>query len=139
MRGAFRIWWNLAVEVVGTKDREVSWSDFLTAWNLCPFQTRGVDVKRLLESSQSVDLSSEADSLSDNNLKTLLRACVILQGLHGREPFYLSGEDAGRILGKSQPTGFRALTELMKRGFLERVSVGSNLTGKASFYRVRVA
>jgi len=59
--------------------------------------------------------------------------CYELQQITGGEPFWLSTYDAGRILGKSQRVGHRALQMFMAEGILERTKIGH--TNIASEYR----
>jgi hypothetical protein len=137
LRVAFKVWWRDARAVVGTKAEITSFKHLHDAWDRCPRQDPGIDVRRLRRQSAGVELPAEAAGYSGRD-RRLLRACISLQRLHGEDPFYISYEDAGRLLGVAKPTARLALRRLVKAGALERVSVGNNLTGRASAYRCPV-
>jgi len=131
----FREWWRRSVAVVGTKQLKVSWVEFLKAWSNCRVPQDRMDVEELYREASMRMLPERADSLSDN-LKLLLGACIVLHSWHGGGSFYFSAEDAGRMIGVGNKMwGSRAFKRLCDEGFLERISTGSNLTGKASYYR----
>jgi hypothetical protein len=137
LRVAFKVWWRYARMIVRTKPEVTTFKQFLDACDLCPVQTPGLDVARLRQESKGAVLPSGA-SIFRRHDQVLLRACIRLQRLHGEEPFFLSYEDAGRLLGVAKATARLALLRLLKADVLERVSVGSNLTGRASKYRCLV-
>lgn len=130
----FREWWGAAVSVVGTKQIETSWLEFLRAWANCHTPQKQMDVEELYRAAAMQVLPNRAERLPEN-LKLLLGACMVLQAWHGDRPFYLSVEDAGRIVKLTKMWGCKAFKRLCDEGFLERISTGSNLTGKASYYR----
>ncbi len=132
---ALKIWWVLAKEVVGTKDWETSWIDFLRAWSACRKPVEGLDVVRLLESSQPLRLHPRLDGYPED-LKKLVRACYFLQTL-GSGSFYLSNDDAGKIVGKGRYVGYKMMKRLVGEGMVVKQSVGNNISQKASCYYCR--
>jgi hypothetical protein len=132
---AFGYWWRKAVDIVGTKDRAFSFFQFLDAWRRCPKQPEGLDVERLLSSSESVRLPVRFDHYSDQ-IKTILKCCIVLTSYYNG-PFYLSAENAGRLIGSGKQSGWEKLKRLREDGILERIGEkGSNLTGTANWYRL---
>jgi hypothetical protein len=134
LRSAFGEWWGMAHWSVRTKDRRFSYSQVLDAWHRCPEQFDGLDIVRLKKAALLAKLPEGAARLPER-LRGLLGACMVLQTISGGESFFLSLEDAGRLIGGQKVAGMRALRKL--GGFIERLTTGSNLTGRASTYRVR--
>jgi hypothetical protein len=135
---ALRIWWTLAHDVVGTKDFDTTLREFIDAFERCPDQDQapGLPVDRTLANSATVQLPPRADGLPEKT-KVLLRACVVLQRCRSDGTFFLSYEDAGRLMGRtSKRTVWKALNRLTDDDLIERVSKGSNLTHQANRYRV---
>jgi hypothetical protein len=133
-RVAFKAWWWDARHVARTKCERTSWKEFVDAWRRCERPVTRLDAERLREESAGEALPRAAAG-HPASLATLLKACVCLQRWHGGGPFYLSNEDAGRLTGRGAESGRLDLRRLVNQGLLERVSVGSNLTGRASVYR----
>lgn len=134
LKVSFGLWWTNAIGAVETKSKDFSFFEFCQAWRTCPLQTKGLDVERVLQSSEYVALPNRFDGYKDN-VRTLVKVCLFLQTLDGKD-FYISGEDAGRLVGVSQVTGGKMLKRLCEDGVLIRTEKGSNFTGKSSYYRM---
>lgn len=132
---AFKVWWADAVHVVGTKDESLSLREFYSAWGKCKHPVNRLDSKRLLVTGSDVELPLRAEKYSDN-IRALLRVCITLHRINGGV-FFLSCEDAGKLIGVSKQAVQRFFHKLIKDGFLELVFRGSNSSGKASVYRYR--
>jgi hypothetical protein len=136
LRIAFRHWWAHALPVVGNKSERHSYLQFLGAWGRCPAQTTGLDAERTLGEALGEPLHPRARGYPPRG-QLLARVCARLQRHCGQDPFYLSGAEAGRLLGVTERAARRLLGRLVGDGILRRVSQGSNLTGLASTYRYR--
>ncbi|MHC4725144.1 MAG: hypothetical protein ACYS9V_13000 [Planctomycetota bacterium] len=60
--------------------------------------------------------------------------CYELQQIQGKDPFWIRGEDAGRIIGKTQPIGHKYLKLFVADKKLKLIKKGH--TGFASEYRL---
>jgi hypothetical protein len=134
LRIAFRHWWAHALPVVGNKSERHSYLQFLDAWGRCPHQSTGLDMERTLGEAMGEPLHPKAQGYPARG-QLLARVCARLQRHCGPDPFYLSGAEAGRLLGVTERAARRLLGRLVGDGILRRVSQGSNLTGLASTYR----
>lgn len=70
------------------------------------------------------------------NVLLLLKACMVLQQYAGENPFFLSNQDAGRVMGVGTEYGRLCLRRLCREGRLRLMERGSNAAGKASTYTV---
>lgn len=131
---AFRQWWGPASLVVGTKEEKTSLRDFMDAWELCPEQRSGLDVARLRKAVEPFALPDVGVYLS-GDAELLFKCCVHLQGINGGGEFFISGDDAGRLIGSSRASARRALQRLIGFGLLEQLWKGSNLSGRSNGYR----
>lgn len=72
---------------------------------------------------------------NSTRIRYLGQVCYELAGLYGkRGDFFLSQKDAGEILGRTRRAAAPVLKAMCADGILRRLSVGSNVTGKASMY-----
>jgi hypothetical protein len=132
--GAFRQWWEGAHPVVRTKSELTSLVEFLDAYDAVRSPAGRLDVSRLAEEAADVPLPTAALRLPER-ARTLLRACVALQQVNGGATFFLTYQDAGRLLGACKRAGQYEVQRLLKGGFLERLTTGNNYRGEASCYR----
>lgn len=133
LRVVFKLWWRQAAAFVVTQDERLSWLQFLDMFGRRPPLPEGLDVPRALADAAGVELPDVA-SVMGGRYTTVLRVCLLLQRYHG-DGFYLSGEDAGRLLECGETLGRAVMRRLVAAGLLERLEKGSNLTGRASRYR----
>ncbi len=134
LKVVFEMWWEKAVEVVGTKDKRVSAYEFIEAWKRCGKVRSQLDVVSLVKRTGDVALPRAFDYYSES-YKALARVCNYLKCYYGDSTFYLSNHDAGRVMGLGEESGRLALRHLVQDGFLERIEVGNSIKGKASRYR----
>jgi hypothetical protein len=139
-RVAFKAWWRNARRIVGTKDERTSFLDFLDAWDVVEMPVGPLDVVRLRKAAEDEQLPETAAGLPELD-RTLLAACYVLQRANDGGLFYLTYEDAGRLLGVAKATARRALLRLGKAisarpALLKRIEIGNNYQGKASVYAV---
>jgi hypothetical protein len=135
LRVAFRRWWERAYPVVGTRSERGAFVAFLRAFYHVKSPPTRLDVARLDKSSADVVLPDGADTLPEN-ARRLLRHCVALQGVNGSGRFYMTYDDAARLLGMSKPGAQYVMMRLMKTGLIERLETGNDYKRKASVYRV---
>jgi hypothetical protein len=135
LRQAFNLWWEHAERVVATKDVFVSLRDFYDGWMRCHTPAQSLDCDRLIDSADTVVMSDKVCNQCPKGLHLLLRCCYTLQMITGGESFFLSQEDAGRLMGRSRYRSLEAFRRMQQSGLIERLDKGSNLTGKASTYR----
>lgn len=129
----FSLWWKEAERVVGTKDKEYSFFDFLRAFDDCKKPVVPLDVDKLKSSSFS-EITPDIARRYSIKLRELVRVCSYLQKYNGGDKFYLSYEDAGRVMGVGKVSGQKAFQKLVEDGLIRRIAKGSNFTGKASSY-----
>lgn len=133
MSWIFGEWWELARPIVRTKEDHVSFDAFRRAYRNCqiPGNWSWPEVVRQSLDEKLPDMARFYPAAH----RDLLRLCARLQRLHGGGPFHLSVNVVGGLFGFSRMTASRMFRTLEEDGFLKRISVGSNLTRKASQYR----
>ena len=88
-----------------------------------------------LETAQHSLPPEQAEPYHLDGLRLLVALCAELQRQAGAAPFFLGCRDTGRLLGVPFQRAAKWLRRLVYDGVLQRVSVGSKGTGKASEYR----
>lgn len=93
----------------------------------------GEKLLRVAEEVAEEDVSADWPEY-DDDIMLLLKVCRDLQGL--KKEFYLSGKDAGRILGKKPSTGSSWLLQLCEDGILKLNKKGAYK--RASYYTLLI-
>ena len=132
LRKAMEWWIKAARGIVGTKDWDESWSDFLHAWDnvRVPF---GVSMQVALEKAELASNPECAAQFDGEPTKLLIRLCRELQHRSGEESFFLDCRTAGKAIGTNKDSASSRFRLLVRTGVLERVKKGH--TGCASEYR----
>jgi hypothetical protein len=104
----------------------------MDAFDRCRF-AGGLDWDRVIEEAADEQLPQGTDWYT-RDMKRLAKVCAVLQRRTGDQPFYLSYEDAARLLGIAKATAQHAFKLLMRAKLLERITTGSNVERKASTY-----
>ena len=136
LKTAFTDWWQQSLPIIGTKDFDESWTDFLVAWG-----------KVMYPAGQALNLISIGlpDPSTTNHASiygikgaNLLELCIRLDKNQkdnwNNEPFPLSCRVAGDVLGICRNHANQLLTLLTNDGSLELVSKGN--TVRANRYRL---
>lgn len=136
LKTAFTDWWQQSLPIIGTKDFDESWTDFLVAWG-----------KVMYPAGQALNLISIGlpDPSTTNHASiygikgaNLLELCIRLdknqKNNWNNEPFPLSCRVAGDVLDISRNHANQLLTLLTNDGSLELVSKGN--TVRANRYRL---
>src|SRR5262249_8836651 len=127
------IWWKEAEPVIATKAYEVSWADFLDAWDRVRF-TGQLDWTDVLEEASRAAIPGAASRYSQDGQR-LVAICSVLQRLHGAKPFFLAPRTAGQLLGISAETARLIFRAMQRDGLLERIEPGSRVGGMATTWR----
>ncbi len=132
LRIAMEWWYKAAREIVGTKDWDETWSDFLHAWDnvRTPF---GESMQVVLEKAKLASNPICAAQFDGEPTKLLVRLCRELQQRSGEEPFFLDCRSAGEAIGTNKDSAHKRLRLLVMMDVLERVTKGH--TGRASEFR----
>ncbi len=132
LRTAMEWWFKAACRIIGTKDWDESWSDFLHAWDnvRTPF---GESMQVVLEKAKMAPNPECAAQFDGEPTKLLIRLCRELQHRSGEKPFFLDCRSAGEAIGTNKDSAHKRLRLLMKMSVLERVTKGH--TGRASEFR----
>ena len=132
-------WYNLAKMRLPPncleEDFDTVWLQFLDIWEHKKVKFPKKDALNLAikQATQREYILPELECLVDERLKKLGYVCFELQQLSGENPFFLSQEDAGNIVGVCQKKGRLLLSRLVQLKIIERVKIGH--TGRASEYR----
>lgn len=134
-----REWFSRALAVVTTKDFETTRREFSHAWE--QLRANGIDggLEKAWQAAQTAPLPPEAYQFQNPGVQMLVALCYQLQRQHrGGRPFYLGCREAARLLGiagkSPHVTAHRWLWLLIHSGVLEKVSTGSQASGKANEY-----
>lgn len=96
---------------------------------VCPI---GANVDIALRHAKSRNRQAMELNSLNANLRLLANVCFELQNFTRDEPFFLSGKDAGRVVGMSRQCGDLFLRKLCREGILRKLDQG--YTGHASTY-----
>jgi hypothetical protein len=135
LRPYVEYWHQKALPVIGTKEFEESWIDFLQGWPKVKFSKGCEPMALALERTRTTKLPEEAGRYGPEQLRLLVSLCRELQRASGEFPFFLSCRKAESLLGVCFKTANRWLFLLVKEKVLELVSRGNMSTRKASRYR----
>jgi hypothetical protein len=110
------------------------WAQFIDVWQNGRVKFAKIDHLALaLERAKTYEKPRpEVAHLNDRKIQLIGHTCYELQQLRGDNQFFLSQDDAGRIIGKGQKEGRLMLNLLMTEGVLARIEKGR--TGAASTY-----
>lgn len=131
LRTAMEWWFKAARGIIGTKDWDESWSDFLHAWDnvKTPF---GESMQAALETARKSPVPSCAVHFEAEPTRLLVRLCRELQRRNNGNPFFLDCRNAGEAIGTNKDSAMKRLRLLVKTGVLIRIKKGH--TGRASEY-----
>uniref|UniRef100_UPI003F72B06B hypothetical protein n=1 Tax=Gemmata sp. TaxID=1914242 RepID=UPI003F72B06B len=131
---AVRVWWSLALPVLGTRAFAATLSDFRRDWEAVRVPTSQSRPKLLMR--QAAD---EAQEEGGDRCDRLKRVCVGLAAAAPDGVFFLSVRDAAASTDIPFRTAARMLKGLTDGGFLEVVSAGvpSATSRMATSFRVR--
>lgn len=121
----------------GTMDTEDAINEFVILWESgrvrAPIENRLEAAIRHAENGARPP--AEAEHYTTPGMRKLAHVCYLLARTSD-EPgtFYLSGEDAGRIIGKQQRMGSLAMRSLCAGGLLRLLRQGDSLSHRASLY-----
>ena len=108
---------------MGTKSFDVSWTDFVHAYESAKIPPDDRILLQALESSRN-NPPVEAKNYEDENVKLLLGVCYHLAKLNNGR-FFLSSHKAGALIGIPQVTAFRILKSFCFDGVLEVGKLGN--------------
>lgn len=91
----------------------------------------GREMEHLANRARNAPIPAAIDHLK-GDLLTVARVCRVLQDDAGKKPFYLSQENAGRLIGKQRAAGGRKLFTLQDKKIIQLISKG--FKGRASYY-----
>ena len=115
-------WHAAALSVIETKEFEETWIDFLYAWDRVQAPMR----LNLMEDAMKTARANPVPELpyEQAGVRDLVALCRELQGMWGREPFFLSCRTAGRVLGVEYTKAWRWLFLLEQDGWIRTAAKG---------------
>lgn len=139
LHGVVSQWWDKSKSILmdhGIEDFTTVWIQFTDLWDT-PGKIKHPkrDSFRTARGRAEVRLSDrpELSSLRDKKLIHLGHVCYELQWLNGDGPFFISGKDAGSVMGMCDKSGRLALKYLQRQLIIEKVKDGH--TGRSAEYR----
>lgn len=136
-------WYGISQEILVDQHGEIP--SFTEVWSLFEdvvlnnrvkhFKINAFELAKQRSRNRKTPLPEAVENDYDQAYQYLLAVCYELQNIAGDEPFFITGEQAGNILGRSQPVGHAALKMFVNHGILERVKIGH--TGVSSEYRYK--
>ena len=128
-----RRWHNQAFAVIGTKDFDETWSDFIRGWVAAKVPLYLDVIAWAMEKAKTEPLPPQADEYDSNPVRLLVGMCFHLASRHPEGRFFLSSHDAGRLLGITHDRALRSLGMLCADEVLQRVEPGN--ARRATRYR----
>ncbi|MCC6230535.1 MAG: bifunctional DNA primase/polymerase [Phycisphaerales bacterium] len=113
-----RRWFDAAVPYITTRDFDVTWGEFATAWQRVRW---GIGDGPLMKAASQAAILGPPACASDYG-PALARLAAILRELQraaGESLIFLSGDKAGELVGVDRGTGTRYLQALVADGVLE--------------------
>jgi len=129
-----RQWHKGALEVIRTKFFDETWADFTYKWVRIKFPYGQHTFARVGQILDSPDLIVPGiENYESAPARNLLLVCYILQIINRGDPFYLSCENAGKIIGASKVTASKYFQMFVADGVFEKVR--KHTAHKATRYR----
>jgi hypothetical protein len=136
MEWAFDLWFEKALPIINTKDKDVSWKDFKNAWRNARTPP-GALMQRLADRTAEEPDPPCAAKYRVPAMRRLIKLARELQRINGDKPFPLSARDAKRVGFDHPMEAFRCVGKLRHDGILLLVEKGSPgpQSRKANMYR----
>lgn len=125
LRDVLRRWHKAAMPIIGTKDFDSSWSDFLSAWPRVKFPGGDAALEAAIQLAEQSPPPAVAERYDTPETRRLVAICAALQHLHGNAPFFLAARTAARLIGVDHMTASRRLRMLLDDGVLRLVHRGT--------------
>ena len=127
-----KVWHELHLKVIGTKEFSTSWAEFRNAWERVN-QPYGATLAICLS---TLPTAPDIAALSDYGPKAihLARICLALQSHAGESPFFISSRKAGELIGCHFSDAATLLRCFIYEGWLELVKAGAG--SRASRYKL---
>jgi hypothetical protein len=106
-----RAWWALAYPAIGTKDPQVTWARFVTAWSEA--------ITPIARSRPLQIMSGVANTSLNVSRRRVLGAFSAMFTSNGWQPVYLSERTAARVACISKTRAHVVLTQLVREGWLK--------------------
>jgi len=126
LRPAVEKWFELARDVIETKEFAATWTEFLYGWPRVKWP-HGMTWEAKMQEAKTVDEKAvpEAVRCMGTEAVVLARLCIALAGGSDGAVFFMGCRDAGRCIGVSHETAHRMLGAFVTTGFLEVVKRGN--------------
>lgn len=123
LKPVFKVWFNKSVHIIGTKEFDISWSDFVHAHKRANYAPNDNPLPKALEAARQY-LPPEASEFESEENRLLVGVCYHL-GKQNEGRFFLSSHKAGAILGIPQITVYRMLEVLCMEEIIDLVAHGN--------------
>ena len=137
IKAIVRRWHCCAIEVIGTKPFDVSWSDFVRAFEAAEIPLLGNPVHEALEKAKQQAAEGPlplcAGQYDSEVVRLLVGLCANLAALRHNGSFFLSSHDTASRLGLQPAQAWRYLRMLCADEVIQRVESGSQ--HRATRYR----
>jgi len=128
-----RKWHSRALHVIGTKNFDETWADFVRAFQSARHPLRWKAEVWASEQAKAAPPPPRASDCDSEPVKLLVGICWHLASLHRERRFFLSSHSAGTLLGMSHDKALRLLLMLCADGVLQKVEQGNE--HRANRYR----
>ncbi len=140
LKPEFRRWWNLAVDVIGTKEWDASWASFLASWRDMKYvYGEGLDqlAKRAIANPDPMAIyAHEECGFENKGSLDLLALCCEMGIVYRGNPFHLSCGLAGKLVGVSADHAHKLLKAFCVMEVLREVEKGEQKPGgRATTYQ----
>lgn len=139
-------WYTEALDVIGTKDWNVTRKEFLSGWPLIKWPRGSWKRARFKNAAEKLDPRAvptcRALGLRARRMPNLISLCIEYASApdNDGQHFYMSSYDAADFLGVPQPRAHVWLKRLVKEGVLSLIESGTRgPNGKANRYRLNTA
>lgn len=122
LRVIFAAWHRLALPVIGTKEFDESWMDFVIAWRRARSPITMADV---LRQARKAAVPTCGQTYADEMLRLLVKICACLQEMRHTRSFYLSARQAAKLLGTYPVDAWRMMQTLQFDGVIQLVQQGT--------------
>jgi hypothetical protein len=131
-----RRWFDAALPAITTRDFDVTWGEFSTAWGRVRW---GIGDGPIMEATRRAATAEPPACAAGYgpNLRMLVAILRELQRASGDSPIFLSGAKAAELVGVDRGTGTRYLQSLVADGVLEVVERPPRGAIRAIRYRYR--
>jgi hypothetical protein len=138
IRAIVKKWHRMALPFITTKEFDISWAEFITAWDAV--RSPPILMTTILNLAEQMETPAVVAELEyGERVQKLVKICIAAQACYGDRPFFLSAREAAKHTSMSRSTAHNILKMLVVDGILKCIDRGtSGKNGRAAKWKCLV-